>query len=111
MQPTSGPPFDRTRLTRRGFMAAGIAGGLALTACSQSKPEPSGNARMSAAIAETEAARPHSGRTVTAKLTAQAVQVDLGGPVVRTLAFGNSIPGPVIRARIGDEVVVSSTLR
>ncbi len=92
-------------------MAAGIAGGLALTACSQSKPEPSGNARMAAAIAEAEAARPHSGRTVTAKLTPQQVQLDLGGPVVRTLAFGTSIPGPVIRASIGDEVVVTVSNR
>ncbi len=107
MQPTSGIPFDRTRFTRRGFMAAGIAGGLALTACSQSKPEPSGSARVAAAIDAAETARPHSGRTVTADLTTQQVQVDLGGPVVRTLAFGNSIPGPVIRASIGDDVVVT----
>ncbi|WP_297824567.1 multicopper oxidase domain-containing protein, partial [Mycobacterium sp.] len=107
VQPTSGIPFDRTRFTRRGFMAAGIAGGLALTACSQSKPEPSGSARMAAAIDAAETARPHSGRTVTADLTTQQVQVDLGGPVVRTLAFGNSIPGPVIRASIGDDVVVT----
>ena len=107
VQPTSGVPFDTTRLTRRGFMAAGIAGGLALTACGQPKPEPSGSARMAAAIAEAEAARPHSGRTVTAKLTPQQAQVDIGGPIVRTLAYGNSIPGPVIRASIGDEVVVT----
>lgn len=107
MQPMSGAPFDATRLSRRGFMAAGIAGGLALTtACSQSKPAPTGSAQMAAAIAATEAARPHSGRTVTASLTPQRVQIDLGGPVVRTLAFGNSIPGPLIRASIGDEVVV-----
>lgn len=106
-QPTSDIPFDTTRLTRRGFLAAGIAGGLALTACSQTKPEPSGGARMAAAIDAAEAARPHSGRTVTATLTSQQAQIDLGGPVVRTLAFGNSIPGPVIRASIGDEVVVT----
>lgn len=107
MQPTSGVPFDRIRLTRRGFMAAGIAGGLALTACSQSKPDPTGVARMAASIDAAEAARPHSGRTVTSELTTQQAQIDLGGPVVRTLAFGNSIPGPVIRASIGDEVVVT----
>ncbi|OBH54300.1 oxidase [Mycobacterium mantenii] len=111
VQPTSGIAVDRTQLTRRGFMVAGIAGGFALTACSQSKTESSGSARMAAAIAEAEAARPHSGRTVTAKLTSQAVDVDLGGPVVRTLAFGNSIPGPVIRANIGDEVVVTVSNR
>ncbi|ETZ38882.1 multicopper oxidase family protein [Mycobacterium intracellulare] len=106
-QPTSDVTFDRTRLTRRGFMAAGIAGGLALTACSQTKPEPSGSARMAAAVDAAEAARPHSGRTVTATLTSQQVQIDLGGPVVRTLAFGDSIPGPVLRASIGDQVVVT----
>lgn len=88
-------------------MAAGIAGGLALTACSQSQRDPTGVARMAAAIDAAEAARPHSGRTVTAELTTQQAQIDLGGPVVRTLAFGNSIPGPVIRASIGDEVVVT----
>ncbi|OBH99050.1 multicopper oxidase family protein [Mycobacterium sp. E2733] len=109
--PTSDAPFDRTRLTRRGFMAAGIAGGFALAACSQSKPPLSGSAQMSAAIAAAEAARPHSGRTVTASLTAQQVQVDLGGPVVRTLAYGNTIPGSPIRARIGDELVVTVSNR
>lgn len=36
-------------------MAAGIAGGLALTACSQTKPEPSGSARMAAAVDAAEA--------------------------------------------------------
>ncbi|KKC04750.1 hypothetical protein WU83_12020, partial [Mycobacterium nebraskense] len=65
MQPTRGAPFEETRLTRRGFMAAGIAGGFALVACSQSKPALSGNAQMAAASAAAEAARPHSGRTVT----------------------------------------------
>ena len=88
-------------------MAAGVAGGLALTSCGQPKPEPSDSSRMAAAIAQAEAVRPHSGRTVTATLTPQQTQVDLGGPIVRTLAYGNNIPGPVIRANIGDEVVVT----
>ena len=112
VQPTSGgAPFDRGRLTRRGFLAAGIAGGVALAACSQSKPRPSADARMAAAIDAAEAARPHSGRTVTADLTAQQVEVDLGGPVVRTLAYGNAIPGPLIRANVGDELVVTVSNR
>ncbi len=109
--PASGVPFDKTRLTRRGFMAAGVAGGLALAACSQSKPELSSSAKMAAAIAAAEAARPHSGRTVTASLTSQQVQIDLGGPIVRTLAYGNTIPGPLIRAGIGDELVVTVSNR
>ncbi|OBF46412.1 oxidase [Mycobacterium sp. 852002-50816_SCH5313054-b] len=110
--PTSGAPFDAARLSRRGFMAAGIAGGLALTGCSQPNPQPSGTAaQMAAAIAAAEKARPHSGRTVTASLTPQQVQVDLGGPIARTFAYGNSIPGPLIRAKVGDELVVTVSNR
>ncbi len=59
------------------------------------------------AITAAEAARPHTGRTVTASLTPRPVTVDLGGPVVRTLAYGNNIPGPVIRANVGDELAVT----
>ena len=109
--PTSEITVRGAQLTRRGFMAAGIAGGFALAACSQSKPALSGSAQIAAAIAAAEAARPHSGRTVTANLTAQQVQVDLGGPVVRTLAYGNTIPGSPIRAGIGDELVVTVSNR
>lgn len=58
------------------------------------------------AIAAAEAARPHTGRTVSASLTPQQVSVDLGGPVVRTLAYGDTIPGQVIRANVGDELAV-----
>jgi len=110
--PTSGTPLAAARLTRRGFMAAGVAGGFALAACGQSKSPVSGSAaRMADAIAAAEAARPHSGRTVTADLTPQRAEVDLGGPVVRTLAYGNSVPGPLIRAAVGDELVVSVSNR
>ena len=110
--PTSGVPVDRARLSRRGFMAAGIAGGFALAACSEPKSQVSGSAaQMSAAIAAAEAARPHSGRTVTASLQPQQTQIDLGGPVVRTLAFGSTIPGTLIRAKVGDELVVTVSNR
>lgn len=106
VQPTSGGPFG-ARFTRRGFMAAGIAGGLTLAACGQSKSTaPDSATKMADAIAAAEAARPHSGRTVTASLTARVRQIDLGGPVVQTLTFGDTIPGPLIRAAIGDELVV-----
>src|ERR1700733_1227441 len=110
--PSSGVPFDGARLTRRGFMAAGIAAGLSLAACGHSASQaPSGAAKMVDAIAAAEAARPHSGRTVTASLTPQLTQIDLGGPVVRTLAFGDTIPGPLIRARVGDELEVKVSNR
>jgi FtsP/CotA-like multicopper oxidase with cupredoxin domain len=110
--PTGGIPFDSAQLTRRGFIAAGIAGGFALAGCSRSSTNAtSSSAQLAAAIAAAEAARPHSGRTVTASLTAQPVQIDLGGPIVNTLAYGNTIPGPLIRANIGDELVVTVSNR
>ena len=105
--PTSEVPFDRARLTRRGFIAAGIAGGFAVAACSQNPQPASSEAKMEAAIKAAEAARPHSGRTVTATLTSQQTDVDLGGVTARTRAFGSTIPGPLIRANIGDELAIT----
>jgi multicopper oxidase len=105
--PTSEVPFDRARLTRRGFIAAGIASGFAVAACSQDPQPASREAKMAAAIKAAEAARPHSGRTVTATLTSQQTDVDLGGVTARTLAFGSTIPGPLIRANIGDELAIT----
>ncbi|MGA9675037.1 MAG: multicopper oxidase family protein [Mycobacterium sp.] len=105
--PTSEVPFDRARLTRRGFIAAGIASGFAVAACSQNPPPATSQAKMGAAIKAAEAARPHSGRTVTATLTSQQTDVDLGGVTARTLAFGSTIPGPLIRANIGDELAIT----
>jgi multicopper oxidase len=110
--PPSGVPFDAARLTRRGLMAAGIASGFALAGCGQPKSEgTSVSAQMAAAITAAEAVRPHSGRTVTASLTPQLAEIDLGGPVVRTMAYGSAIPGPLIRAKIGDELVVTVSNR
>src|ERR1700687_3684929 len=101
-------PFDRVRLNRRAFVAATVAGGFALAGCGRStSPQPS----LDAPIAAAEAARPHTGRTVTASLTAQPATIDLGGTNARTLAFGSGIPGPLIRANVGDELAVTVTNR
>jgi FtsP/CotA-like multicopper oxidase with cupredoxin domain len=62
---------------------------------------------MDAAIAAAEAARPHTGRTVTAALTAQPATVDLGGTLAGTVAYGTGIPGPLVRANVGDELAVT----
>jgi FtsP/CotA-like multicopper oxidase with cupredoxin domain len=105
--PTSAVPFDRARLTRRGFIAAGIASGFAVAACSQNPQPLSSEAKMRSAIKAAEAARPHSGRSMTATLTAQQTDVDLGGVTARTLAFGSTIPGPLIRANVGDELAIT----
>ncbi|CAN5468007.1 multicopper oxidase MmcO [soil metagenome] len=102
---------DRIRLTRRGFVAATIAGGLGLVGCGRPATTSPASSTPPATYADmikaAEAARPHTGRTVTASLTPQPTTVDLGGPVVRTLAYGDSIPGPLIRANVGDELAVS----
>jgi FtsP/CotA-like multicopper oxidase with cupredoxin domain len=68
-------------------------------------------ASRAAAITSTEAARPHTGHTVSASLIPQSVSVDLGGPVVRTLAYGDAIPGRLIRANVGDELAVTVSNR
>ena len=41
-------------------------------------------------------------RVVTARLTPRPTAVDLGGPVVKTWAYGDSVPGPLLRTRAGD---------
>ena len=93
-------------ITRRSFLAAGIAGGFAV-GCSQNPPPASSQSKMAAAIKAVEATRPHSGHTVTATLTAQQTDIDLGGIIARTFVYGNTIPGPLIRANVGDELAIT----
>ncbi|GAB3008285.1 multicopper oxidase family protein [Mycobacterium bourgelatii] len=108
--PAGGYAFGAAQLSRRGFIGASLAGGLALAACGKSAP-PTPAEQLANAIAATERARPHSGRTVTADLTPQPAEIDLGGVIAHTLAFGNAVPGPLIRATVGDELVVAVTNR
>jgi FtsP/CotA-like multicopper oxidase with cupredoxin domain len=108
----TGSPLDRVYLSRRAFVAAAVAGGFALAGCGRStSPATNTPTSLEAAIVAAEAARPHTGRTVTAALTAQPVTIDLGGPVARTLAYGTGIPGPLIRANVGDELAVTVSNR
>ena len=92
-------------LNRRTFVTASIAGtaGLALAACGRRDPAPN----LQQAIAAAEKTRPHTGRTVATTLTAQPASVDLGGPIAGTLAYGDALPGPLIRANVGDELAVT----
>lgn len=87
----------------------GSAGGLltvgGLAACSTS----TGTAVSSSsqAVEMAERARSVAGqRTVTARLAPRRATLDLGGPVVRSWAYGDSVPGPLLRATAGDRVVV-----
>ena len=69
-------------------------------------------AQMTAAIAAAEAARPHSGRTVTASLTPQA-DADRPGWTDRPYAGlrRTRSPDQLIRASVGDELVVTVSNR
>lgn len=101
-------------MNRRLFLTGTLAAGAALVACS--KTATTGTAlttqptavpgSFDAAIKAAEAARPHTGKTVSATLNPRPVTVDIGGKVVKTLGYEDSIPGPIIRANVGDELQV-----
>ncbi len=78
------------------------AAGALLVACSGG--ETSSVGPDSPAVAQAEARRRRSGRTVTYAVTARQTQIDLGGPVVTTWSYGDSVPGPTLRAQPGDEL-------
>jgi len=90
-----------SELSRRHVLlgAFGLAGLAAVSACG-STTSVSGTGDS---VGKAEALRRRSGqRVVTARLTPRPVTVDLGGPVVNTWAYGDSVPGPLLRARAGD---------
>jgi FtsP/CotA-like multicopper oxidase with cupredoxin domain len=54
-----------------------------------------------------EAARTRTGKTITARLEAGAADIDIGGPMAQTLAYNKQLPGPLIRANVGDDIAVT----
>jgi multicopper oxidase len=108
----TGSALERVYLSRRAFIGATIAGGFALAACRRPTTQPTtSSTALAAAIASAEAARPHTGRTVSSTLTPQPATIDLGGTNVQTLVYGSAVPAPLIRANVGDEVAVTVTNR
>lgn len=110
---------QRWQLNRRAFLAAGAAvgAGAALAACGKNASpaavldtQPTTvPGDLTAAINAAEAARPHTGKTVSATLNPGPVTVDIGGRVVDTLGYTDAVPGPLIRANVGDELQVTVT--
>jgi FtsP/CotA-like multicopper oxidase with cupredoxin domain len=101
-----------TLISRRQVLtgAAGSVGLLALGACGEVT---SAVAPQSAAVRGAEAARRATGqRTITGQLTPRPVTLDLGGPILRTWAYGEHLPGPLLRAKAGDQlrIVVDNQL-
>lgn len=77
----------------------------ALSACSAS---PRAVSASSEAVRSAETARIARGsELVTAQLVSRPVNVDLGGLRVSTWAYGESVPGPLIRAKAGDRLRVA----
>jgi len=97
-------------LSRRRLLAgaAGAAGLLVVGGCGRD-----GGAAVapgSDAVRRAETARQGSAsRLVTARLTPRPTTLDLGGPVVQTWAYGDSLPGPLLRARAGDRLRIDLT--
>ncbi len=93
-----------SHLTRRSLIrgAAGLTGVLSLgslAACSTDRAV----GPAAKAVAEGEEARRRNGASVVrARLTPRPVTLNLGGRVVSTWAYGDSVPGPVLRVTAGD---------
>jgi FtsP/CotA-like multicopper oxidase with cupredoxin domain len=118
MKPMSSPPPPSPRLTRRRVLQLGAAGAVVVggsyagvrvfeptapTSVGLGAPVGPG----SAVVAATEAARHFTGTTVTRRLTAAPVTVDLGGRTVSTWAYDGTVPGPEIRVNAGDRLAVT----
>ncbi|WP_055563756.1 multicopper oxidase family protein [Streptomyces atriruber] len=104
--------------------AAAVAGTGILTACSDAGPGGRGDhggghgqggasgpegyvdpAGKEVAAAEKERGR--GGRTREVRLTAVETKVDLGGPTVRTWAYGDRLPGKEVRVTAGDTLALT----
>ncbi|KWX20508.1 oxidase [Mycolicibacterium wolinskyi] len=99
---------SKAGVSRRGFLLATAALGATVVAGCQRNAATSASTDASPdAIAAAEARRPHSGRTVSTTLTAERTRVDLGGRVAETIAYNGTVPGPLVRASVGDELKVT----
>jgi multicopper oxidase len=100
-------------LTRRQLLAsaAGMAGVAVLGGCGRGGGGSEAATAASCAVRRAEAAcqRAAGGRSVTARLVAQPTTLDLCGPTVRSWAYGDTVPGPLLRATAGDLLKVAVT--
>lgn len=93
-----------TGMSRRAFLlGSALAGAGALGACGQSGPSGVPVAAKDPVVGDVEAQRQRAGqRIVNARLSPRPVEVDLGGIVLATWAYDQTVPGPVLRAGTGD---------
>lgn len=90
-------------ISRRSLLLGSAAGALSvagLASCSRSGTTVGATA---ASVRRAEEARQVAGqRVVSARLTPRAATVDLGGRAVNTWTYGETLPGPLLRATAGD---------
>ena len=95
-----------SELSRRGVLAGilgiGIATGLSGCGLGENKKY-----LGDAAIASRESGLPKSGKTEYVNLTANLAEIDFGGITAKTWAYGNSVPGKILRVNKGDRLKVN----
>lgn len=91
-------------LTRRRFVASVVGAGavLGLAACSR----PGLRTSVPPTLESPDAQPSPTGITRRLTLRAQPITLDLGGTIVQTWGFGDSVPGAALRATAGDRVMV-----
>ncbi|MDH4076460.1 MAG: multicopper oxidase family protein [Acidimicrobiia bacterium] len=103
--------MNGSMFTRRRFLAssASAVAGAFLAGCSSSpQTTPRVISPTDRAITDAEATRRRPGSSLTTvDLVAGPATVDLAGRVVDTVAYNQQVPGPLIRARAGDELKVT----
>jgi FtsP/CotA-like multicopper oxidase with cupredoxin domain len=105
------PSIGSTRrsVSRRAFIGGGFATAVVLGGGGTAyllRSRPTAISATSAAVGAAERARPSTGNVVRKTLVARPTEIDLGGRVVKTLAYGDSVHGPLIRANTGDTLEV-----
>lgn len=104
-----------TNITRRTLLigSLGAASALSVSGLAGCGRSSTAVGAASEAVRSAETTRRAAGqRVVTARLTPRAATIDLGGRTVQTWAYGDSVPGPLLRANAGDllRVNVENTL-
>ena len=99
-------PFAMTQISRRGVLTGIVGVGLAagLTGCGV------GESRKylgASSIQAREEALLKSGKVNLFNLTAKLNEIDLGGVIAKTWTYGDSFPGKIIRANVGDRLKVN----
>lgn len=91
-------------MTRRQLLMGMVGAGttLGLAACTRG-PGITGQAEVAAA----ESARPTTGAVRTMTLNPRRAEIDFGGRVASTWAYGDAVPGTLFRATAGDRVHVA----